>query len=183
MARYINAFEFKQKLLAERDEIPLTITQRYSFGVPEVNKYGASVRCGIRKALRCMERTQTAHVVEYDEYRDVVYKLECLLCYATGNRYSKSEYSLQDMERMVDDYVQQLIDEATENTVSRDEYERVCRERDAAIADISLSITGNRFTDPCAICKHKFGEDPCQCLECDEVTPNGNFEWRGVRNG
>ena len=178
MARYINAFEFKQKLLEERDKIPLTITQRYSFGVPEINRYGANVRCGIRKALRCMERTQTAHVVDYEEYRDVVYKLECLLCYATGNRYSKSEYSLQDMERMVDDYVQQLIDEATDNTVSREEYERVCRERDEAVADLKTSVEDG----VCHVCNN-FGKDYSlkgKCRECFQGAEN-NFEWRGVR--
>lgn len=180
MARYINAFEFKQKLLAERDEIPLCITQRYSFGVPEVNKHGASVRCGIRKALRCMERTQTAHVVDYEEYRDVVYKLECLLCYATGNRYSKSEYSLQDMERMVDDYVQQLIDEATENTVSREEYERVCRERDATVEDMTL--ISDEHLPICYICKNE-KDYPMngKCRECYLGSEN-NFEWRGVQD-
>lgn len=47
-------------------------------------------------------------------YDDVVYKLECLLCHATGNRYSKAGYCLSDMERMVDDYEDELIAEAIE---------------------------------------------------------------------
>lgn len=105
------------------------------------------------------------------KYRDVVYKLECLLCYATGNRYSKSEYSLQDMERMVDDYVQQLIDEATENTVSRDEYERVCRERDAAVADLKTF----HWCGFCKYCDLSGGKEPCCSCDCGK-----EWEWRGI---
>ena len=54
-------------------------------------------------------------IVPRKEYDNVVYKLECLLCHATGNRYSKAGYSLTDMERMVDDYEEELIDEAIED--------------------------------------------------------------------
>lgn len=43
--------------------------------------------------------------VSRKKYDAVVYKLECLLCHATGGRYSKSSYSLADMCKMVTDYI------------------------------------------------------------------------------
>lgn len=55
--------------------------------------------------------------------------------------------------------------------------EQLVRERDAAIADISLELV---CSDVCKVCKHRFADDPTYCLECDEQNPNGNFEWRGV---
>lgn len=73
------------------------------------------------------------------------------------------------------------IELLAEISVLKEKVARLERERDTAVADISTLIIGNQpFTDPCKICKHRFGEDPCQCLECDEITPYGNFEWRGV---
>ena len=51
-------------------------------------------------------------------YDEVVYKLECLLCHATGGRYSKSGYQLSDMERMVTDYVESRIEEAVEEATA-----------------------------------------------------------------
>ena len=50
--------------------------------------------------------------VSRKKYDEVVYKLECLLCHATGGRYSKATYSLNDMCRMVDDYIDQCIEES-----------------------------------------------------------------------
>ena len=47
---------------------------------------------------------------------ELTYKLECLLCHATGGRYSKAGYSLPDMERMVDDHADVLIMEAAAET-------------------------------------------------------------------
>lgn len=52
--------------------------------------------------------------VSRKEYEEVVYKLECLLCHATGGRFSKSSYSIVDMEHMVDDYIESCIDNAVE---------------------------------------------------------------------
>ena len=43
--------------------------------------------------------------VSRKKYDEGVYKLECLLCHATGGRYSKSTYSLEDMCKMVTDYI------------------------------------------------------------------------------
>lgn len=51
-------------------------------------------------------------IVSRKRYEELVYKLECLLCHATGGRYSKAGYALEDMERMVTDYINECIDEA-----------------------------------------------------------------------
>lgn len=56
-------------------------------------------------------------LVEYitltpNKYDAAIFKLECLLCHATGGRYSKSSYRLEDMERMVSDYIESRCDEA-----------------------------------------------------------------------
>lgn len=55
--RLINAFELKQRILEERDKIPLTLPGSvYEFGIEKPNHYGNAMRGGIRKALRCMEQ-------------------------------------------------------------------------------------------------------------------------------
>ena len=48
----------------------------------------------------------------------VIYKLECLLCHATGGRYSKSGYRLEDMERMVTDYIEECCEEAEKEALA-----------------------------------------------------------------
>ena len=64
MARYIDANILKEKILKERDKISLTRIDRYSFGVATANPHGTAMRGGIRKALRCLEQTPAADVVE-----------------------------------------------------------------------------------------------------------------------
>ena len=49
--------------------------------------------------------------VSRKKYDEVVYKLECLLNHATGGRYSKASYSLNDMCRMVDGHIDECIEE------------------------------------------------------------------------
>lgn len=57
---------------------------------------------------------------ELERERDeITHKLECLLCHATGNRYSKSTYSLNFMCCMVNDHVNDLIEEAIADTQQR----------------------------------------------------------------
>lgn len=55
------------------------------------------------------------------EIEEVRYKLECLLCHATGSKLSKSTYSLRTMEAAVTDFMQELdeevVEEATVNAV------------------------------------------------------------------
>ncbi len=47
--------------------------------------------------------------VSRKKYNELEYKLECLLCHATGGRYSKAGYSLADMCRMVDEHIDRCI--------------------------------------------------------------------------
>lgn len=55
------------------------------------------------------------------EIEKVRYKLECLLCHATGGKLSKSTYSLRTMEIAVTDFMQEIdeevVVEATVNAV------------------------------------------------------------------
>lgn len=75
-------------------------------------------------------------------------KLSELLYYVTGGRYSKTDYSTDDMRRFVDDYLQSVCNEC-------DDLEAVKLERDAAIKALTLW--------PCFTCDnvHK----PA-CLDC-----------------
>ena len=50
--------------------------------------------------------------VSRKKYDEVVYKLECLLCHATGGRYSKATYSLNNMCRMVDEHIDRCIEDS-----------------------------------------------------------------------
>lgn len=52
------------------------------------------------------------------KYDEVLYKLECLLCHATGYQYSKAGYRLEDMCQMVDDYITECCDEAIADEVT-----------------------------------------------------------------
>lgn len=81
--RLIDADALKEKLLKERDAIPLTCTERYGFGVEFPNHHGQSMRGGIKKALRCMEQTPTI---------DAVPVVRCLECKHTRekNEYEKN---------------------------------------------------------------------------------------------
>ena len=45
---------------------------------------------------------------------DVIYKLEYLLCNATGNKFSKHTYPIGDMVSYVNDYIQDCCNEAVE---------------------------------------------------------------------
>ena len=47
-------------------------------------------------------------------YEELIYKTECLLCHATGNKFSKYTYTTQEMISFVDDYIQDCCDEAVE---------------------------------------------------------------------
>lgn len=63
-------------------------------------------------------------------------------------------------------------------TEAADAIEQLVRERDAAVADILRLIVHHNGV--CENCKNRFGDDPTCCLECDDINPFGNFEWRGV---
>jgi hypothetical protein len=48
------------------------------------------------------------------ENEELIYKLECLLCHATGGKLSKHTYPLDTMESCVNDTIQDYCDEAIE---------------------------------------------------------------------
>lgn len=52
------------------------------------------------------------------KHEDIVYKLECLLCHATGGIYSKAGYRLQDMYQMVNDYIERCCEEAVREALA-----------------------------------------------------------------
>ena len=97
-------------------------------------------------------------------------KLSELLYYVTGGRFSKTDYSTDDMRRFVDDYNQSVCSEC-------EELEQVKRERDAAVEDISRE---------CHKCKHfKVLFNGCtpdyDCDRSDVCRDNDNWQWRGVK--
>lgn len=57
--RLIDADALKEMLIKERDSIPLSKTERYSFGVGLPNPHGMAMRGGVNKAFRCMENAPT----------------------------------------------------------------------------------------------------------------------------
>lgn len=57
--RPIDADALKEMLIKERDSIPLSKTERYSFGVGLPDPHGMAMRGGVNKAFRCMENTPT----------------------------------------------------------------------------------------------------------------------------
>lgn len=52
-----------------------------------------------------------------NEYEEVVYKLECLLCHATG-KLSKHTYTLETMEDAVTDHIEDLCNEAVQDALA-----------------------------------------------------------------
>lgn len=55
------------------------------------------------------------------DYENVVYKLECLLVQATGNRLSKSTYALNVMLSESIRHTEELIDEAVERVLEEND--------------------------------------------------------------
>lgn len=60
--RPIDATRLVKLVLEERDKIPLTVVERYSFGYPSPYKHGQSMRGGIRKVLRLIEQAPTLDI-------------------------------------------------------------------------------------------------------------------------
>ena len=94
------------------------------------------------------------------ELEQVENKLSELLYYTTGGRYSKAEYSTDDMRRFVDDYFQSVCSEC-------DELEQAELERDAAVQDLNACC-------PCEVCTRSCTYDKVNAYdEC------ADFQWRG----
>lgn len=106
MARLINYFELKQRILEERDKIPPTLPgATYELGVPRRNHHGDSMRGGIRKALRCLEQCQTADAVEVTRCKDCQHRGEpvsCPMCFEHLIEYDEDGY--YDYDYVTHDY-------------------------------------------------------------------------------
>lgn len=97
-------------------------------------------------------------------------KLSELLYYVTGGRFSKTDYSTDDMRRFVDDYNQSVCSEC-------EELEQVKRERDAAVEALQDSAL-------CEECEHyekSMQEEPCNACMKYPYCFKPNWRWRGVK--
>lgn len=94
-------------------------------------------------------------------------KLSELLYYTTGGRFSKTDYSTDDMRRFVDDYSQSVCEECEKSA----QLDQVTRERDAAIRDLIAHGT-------CDVCGYEPQEDVC--IRCRSYTERPYWKWRGV---
>lgn len=106
MARYIDAEEFKYTILHEDVEIAEHRCKDYESYINGANQFRYQVKNAIRKA-------PAADVVPREEYEELVYKLECLLCHATGGKLSKHTYDLRTMESVVTDHLDEAYSEGT----------------------------------------------------------------------
>ena len=68
--RLIDATRLVKLSLIERDKIPLTVEERYAFGVRTPNRHGQSMRGGIRKILRLIEQAPTIDAVPVVRCKD-----------------------------------------------------------------------------------------------------------------
>ena len=85
--RLIDADVLKKLILAERDKIPLTVPAApYELVKEKPYTDGKFMRCGIRKALKCMEQTPTieAEPVRHGRWIEIKTiigeELVCSLC-------------------------------------------------------------------------------------------------------
>ena len=98
--------------------------------------------------------------VKRKDYEEVVYKLECLLCHATGGKLSKHTYPLKVMEVAVTDYIQDCCEEALADNegkweVCSDEYEICASEFVCSICKASLvssELTDEEFLQMMKYC-------------------------------
>lgn len=103
--RLIDATRLVSDVLKERNKIPLTVVERYSFGVPSPFSHGQSMRGGIRKALRCIEQAQTIDAVPV--VRCVDCKHRCTLVCPMYHM----ETCLDDLDGFDDYYVDRTDDD------------------------------------------------------------------------
>lgn len=140
-----------------------------------------------------LEKAITRQIAELTEERDELeHRLSSLLCHVTNNRFSKTGYSAEQMQRFADDCRMEECEKCEDIKALKEEkasdkraliaagnlLKRYIRERDAAIEDMkhAASPTGNF----CEICKHygkHHGDKPCY----GETVTGNCFEWRGVQ--
>lgn len=83
---------------------------------------------------------RSADVAPRAEVEELIHKLECLLCHATGSKLSYHTYTLSTMENAVTDYIQECCDEAYDEA-----REEVAREIFEEIKE------KGSFSDPCVL--------------------------------
>lgn len=106
-------------------------------------------------------------------------------------RLRRANFAQKDRDEAADAIEQLVADKESYKCVFADLHNEIAnycemidtleKERDAAVADISLLIINHG--NACKICKYRFGDDPTLCLECDEMCLHGNFEWRADAGG
>lgn len=77
-------------------------------------------------------------------YGETAYKLECLLCYATGNKLSKHTYPLKTMEIAVSDYIQECCDKTASE--ARKEFSKRLKEISDILLVTKSDISGNIYS-------------------------------------
>ena len=75
-----------------------------------------------------------------------------------------------------------IKDADTVDAVPREEYERVCRERDAAVSDLVMCMHfSTKNNNVCNFCKKDMAEYPNKCAGWSDSC-ECNPEWRGVQD-
>jgi hypothetical protein len=113
----------------------------------EINRIGGHNLCewetlGVRALI---DRQPTADVAPRAEVDELIYKLECLLCHATGGKLSKYTYDLKTMETVVTDYINESYSEGVEDgykdgaaEVAMEIFEEIEKTVNACVVDESL---------------------------------------------
>ena len=113
MARYVDADKFAERIKvspAFRNIYDGLLLQRVvidllnNIPTADVAPKSECERCG-EKTRKTIESLQKIIAKERTEVEELIYKLECLLCHATGSRLSKHTYDLRTMETAVTDYI------------------------------------------------------------------------------
>lgn len=136
-----------------------------------------------------LAKTIAGQIAELTEERDELeHKLSSLLCHVTNNRFSKTGYSTEQMQRFADDCRMEECEKCEDlealkmkNAAQEQAIEAAAkllelrtRERDAAIKDMkhAASPTGSF----CEVCRY-YGDSPCR----GQIVAADCFEWRGVQ--
>lgn len=97
----------------------------------------------------------TSDVIPRVEMDDLIYKLECLLCHATGSRLSKHTYDLRTMETAVTDYIQDAHDEGYDEgyaeatkEVAGKIFEKIYETMNSVYASVQHSCVGMHGDNP-----------------------------------
>jgi hypothetical protein len=95
--------------------------------------------------MSCVYAAPTADVVPKSDVDELIYKLECLLCHATGGRLSKHTYDLMTMEAVVTDYIDEAYCEGKE-TAKSEVAREIFEEIEKAMADLEYRANTPRKT-------------------------------------